>query len=172
MTKIVAFMLSSFLFLTVFSSVATASEPFKVGVIHSASFLDNTKEGQAAIQNIQVYAAQTQKIIDKANSDLLKIKQELDKLAPTLSPANLKLKMDELNRKSAEIDKMTTESQNKVNQMIQEARKKIITKAQVLIAEYAKENGYSMIQDASNVIYSEDEYILTEILVRLYNERY
>lgn len=171
-TKILAFMLSSFLFLTVCSSVATASEPFKMGIFHSSRFLDETNEGKIALQKINLYIEKGQKEIEAANLAIQQSKAELDKIAPTLSPSALQIKINQLQKKAVDLDAMTSAYQNKLNQMYQHARMTILDKAQSIVANYARENGYSMIQDASTVFYAESEYILTDILIRLYNDKY
>lgn len=148
--------------------------PTKVAIVQLQAAVIRTQEGQKAAADMQTKFGPRRAALEKQQSDLASLQDQLQKGGATLSDAakqrmagDISTGQKRLQRDSEDFD---GEVQSYENGLMQD----MVTKMVDVIAKYATQNGYAMVVDVSNqqspLIWADQANVITEAIVKLYDQ--
>jgi len=155
------------------AGVRAPAQQLKVGYVDLQRALNESDAGKAAKERFKVQ-------VDKLQVDLKKKKDALDGLKEQLEKKSSVMKEDEARnmqkdyeRKLRDFERSYKDSQGELQQKDNELTVELLKELQVVIEQFGKENGYSIIleQSSSSVLYGSPELDLTEQIIARYNAR-
>ena len=158
------------------AGAAAAMSQTKIGVINVQVAITSTAEGKQAAAELQSQFAPRQ-------SELDKMRKQIDERQTRLRTGQTTLSDEEQARLAREGDQMTRayqrkqqESQDDFNGAQQELVTRIGSKMVEVLDKYSKENGYAIVLDTSSqqttVIYAANQIDVTQEIIRLYDQSY
>jgi outer membrane protein len=158
------------------AGAAPATPQSKIGVINVQVAITSTAEGKQAAAELQSQFAPRQ-------SELDKMRKQIDERQTRLRTGQTTLSDEEQARLAREGDQMTRayqrkqqESQDDFNGAQQELVTRIGSKMVEVLDKYSKENGYAIVLDTSaqqtTVIYAANQIDVTQEIIRLYDQSY
>ncbi len=156
------------------AAAAPTGTPTKVAIIQLQQAVVKTQDGQKASADMQAKFGPRKAALEKQQTDLQGMQDQLTKGGATLSDAaKQKMSADiasgqkKLQRDGEDFD---AEVQNYENGLMQE----IVSKMVDVIAKYATQNGYAMVVDVSSqqspVIWADQGNVITDTIVKLYDQ--
>ena len=152
---------------------AQAQAPTKIAIVNMQGAILSTKDGQKAQQELQAKFSPKKAELDKKQSDLAGLQDQLRKGNATLSDeAKLKIQNDitsgqkSLTRDGEDFDAEVQQEEQKLMGDLWQKMMDVVTK-------YATQNGYAMVVDVSNqqtVIWADPSTIITAEVVKLYDQ--
>lgn len=148
--------------------------PTKVAIIKLQEAILRTKDGQKASAEMQVKFGPRKQALEKQNTDLQALQEQLAKGAATLSDAakqkmasDLAAGQKKLQRDGEDFD---AEVQSYENTLMQQ----LATKLMDVVIKYASQNGYAMVLDVSSqqspVLWADQATVITDTIIKLYDE--
>jgi len=158
---------------TLAQAQAPAQAPTKIAIINMQGAILSTKDGQKAQQELQARFSPKKSDLDKKQSDLAALQDQLRKGSATLSDeAKLKIQNDitagqkNLTRDGEDFDAEVQQEEQKLMGDLWQKMMDVVTK-------YATQNGYAIVVDVSNqqtVIWADPSTIITAEAVKLYDQ--
>ncbi len=157
-------------------SAASPAAPGKVGVINIRSAIGSTAEGKQAQAELQSQFAPRQTEIENMNKQINDLRQRL-------AACEGKCSQDEIQRLTAQGQRLTTQFDRKNNELQEDSNAalgdvidRIGRKMVDVLDRYARENGYSVVLDSSAqntpILYAATQIEVTQDIVRLYDQAY
>ena len=137
------------IFVVLFLFSATVGMAQKYGHLNFGNLLAAMPETQAADKELDAYQKQLVAKGEKMAKDFQNEVQAYFQAAQNMAPVKAQEREQELQQKQQEILNYEQEVAQKVNQKRQQLLKPIIEKANNVIAQVAKEQGYVMVFDTS-----------------------
>ncbi len=162
------------LMLSVAAGLAFAQTPAKIGIIHMQQAILETKDGQAAQQQLQAKFAPRIQQLEKMQAELNSMGDQLKKGAATMSEdAKAKLQRDAetLNKKfQRDQEDFQAEEQQEEGRVVQDLGQKMYD----VIIKYATQNGFAMVIDVTNpqgpVLWADQGINIKDSIVKLYDQ--
>jgi len=146
----------------------------KIGFVDAEKAVMQVKEGQAKVKELEAWAEVEQNKVKAAADRVNEIRQQLSKEQSVASQDSVdRLKRDELEARRAFEDAKRIFERD-LGTKRDAALGEVAVKVGKVASDYGKANGYDAIfvLTAQPIIYLSDESNLTEIVVRLYDERF
>lgn len=158
------------------SPAASPAAPGKVGVINIRGAIGSTAEGKQAQAELQSQFAPRQTEIENMNKQINDLRQRL-------AACEGKCSQDEIQRLTAQGQRLTTQFDRKNNELQEDSNAalgdvidRIGRKMVDVLDKYARENGYTMVLDSSAqntpILFSSPQIHVTQDIVRLYDQAY
>jgi outer membrane protein len=153
---------------------AQSASPNKVAIIHVQNAILQTKDGQKAQQELQVKFNPRKQQIEKKQSDIASLQDQMKKGSATMSDdAKGRLARDiDSGQKGLQRDSEDFEAD--VNQEEQRIMQDLGQKMMDVIIKYATQNGYAMVVDVSNpqtpVLWADPGVDITNEIIKLYDQ--
>ena len=158
------------------SPAASPAAPGKVGVINIRAAIGNTAEGKQAQAELQSQFAPRQTEIENMNKQINDLRQRL-------AACEGKCSQDEIQRLTAQGQRLTTQFDRKNNELQEDSNAalgdvidRIGRKMVDVLDRYARENGYAVVLDSSAqstpILYASTQIDVTQDIVRLYDQAY
>ena len=154
--------------------LANAQTPAKVAIIHVQNAILQTKDGQKAATDLQTRFAPKKAELDKKQSDIAALQDQLRKGSATMSEdAKAKLMRDiDANNKSLQRD--TEDAQADLDQEQGKIMQELGNKVMAVLEKFATANGYALVLDVSNpqtpVLWAASAIDITSDIVKLYDQ--
>jgi outer membrane protein len=153
---------------------AQTPAPAKVAIIHVQNAILATKDGQKAQGELQQKFSPRKQQIDKLQSDIASLQDQLKKGSATMSEdAKNKLMKDidtSQKRYQRDGEDFEAEVQQEEGRIMNDLGQKVMD----VIIKYATQNGYSMVVDVSNpqtpVLWADPSVDITNEIVKLYDQ--
>ncbi len=146
----------------------------KLGFVDAEKVVMQVREGQAKVKEMAAWAEGQQKIVEAAAAVVTDIRQQIAQQRSIASPETLeRLGRDELNaRRTFEDAKRNFEREVSAKQ--EEYLAEVAVKVGTVASDYGKANGFDaiLVLKGQPIIYVAEEADLTEIVIRLYNQRF
>jgi outer membrane protein len=148
--------------------------PAKVAIIHVQNAILSTKDGQKAASELQGRFAPKKAEIDKKQSDIAALQDQLRKGSATMSEdAKAKLMRDiDTNNKSLQRD--TEDAQAELDSEQGKLMQELGNRVMAVIEKYATANGFALVLDVSNpqtpVLWASQTIDITTEIVKLYDQ--
>jgi outer membrane protein len=146
----------------------------KVAIIHVQNAILSTKDGQKAASELQGRFAPKKAEIDKKQSDIAALQEQLRKGSATMSEdAKAKLMRDiDANNKGLQRD--TEDAQAELDSEQSKLMQELGNKVMAVIEKYATANGFALVLDVSNpqtpVLWASQTIDITTEIVKLYDQ--
>src|SRR4051794_7783595 len=154
--------------------MASAQTPAKVAIIHVQNAILQTKDGQQAANALQARFAPKKAELDKKQTDIATLQDQLRKGSATMSEdAKAKLMRDiDANNKSLQRD--TEDAQADLDQEQGKIMQELGNKVMAVLEKFATANGYALVLDVSNpqtpVLWASQTIDITNDIVKLYDQ--
>lgn len=153
--------------------VSAQSAPTKVGIINIQAALVSTKEGQKAASELEGRAAPKKKELEKRQSDLQSLRDQLAKLGNAGSEEAKQKLMREIDQKTKSYNRDIEDAQAELDQEQQKILNDLGGRMMQVLDKYAKDNGYAIILDVSNqntpVLFASNSVDVTQEIIKLYD---
>jgi len=157
-----------------FAAAQTAAPPAKVGIIHIQNAIISTKDGQKAASELQTKFAPKKAELDKKQSSIAQLQDQLRKGSNTMSEEAKQKLMREIDVTTKSLNRETEDDQAELDQAQGAIMRDLGQKMMAIINTYAKENGFSLILDVSSpqtdVIYAANGIDITQDIIGLYDK--
>jgi outer membrane protein len=157
--------------LTVFANLAAAQDRVKIGFIDVQRAINESQPGKRARDRFQTQ-------VKKAETDLLKEKQELERLKSELDKKSPLLKDDERRNVEADLQKRAVNYQRALGDQQQELRQKegemtgdILKELEKIVVEVGKADKFTIILERSQILYSDQATDITNKVIEVFNSR-
>jgi len=143
----------------------------KVGVININAAIAGTSEGKKAIADLQTKYAPRQEELVRLQKEIQGIQDQLGKQPSTLSDDEQRRLSRDLEDKQRILKRSTDDAQSDFNADRDDAIRRIGQKMVRILGDYAPQNGYALVIDATQVpiYYAAKEVDLTGELVKRYD---
>ncbi|MCL5745449.1 MAG: OmpH family outer membrane protein, partial [Acidobacteria bacterium] len=146
----------------------------KVGIIHIQNAIISTKDGQKAAGDLQSRFAPKKAQIDKAQTEIAQLQDQLKKGSATLSDEARQNLMRDIDQKTKSLNRSTEDAQAELDQEQGKIMQELGQRMMAVIDKYAKDNGYSLILDVSSpqtpVLYAANGIDITKEIIDLYDK--
>jgi outer membrane protein len=154
--------------------LAPAQSPGKVGVINIQGAIVSTKDGQKAASEIQTRFNPKKAELDKRQSDIGQLQDQLNRGRNTLSEEAQQKLVREIDQKTKALNRDTEDARSELDQEQQKLMGELFSRIQVVLDKYAKDNGYTLILDISSpqtpVMYASNAIDVTREIIELYDK--
>lgn len=162
--------------LTVAAGVAAAqtSAPSKIGILQAEAALASTKEGQAALAELDKKLGPKKAELEKKQAELKDLQDKYQRSLNTASQAtkdSMQKEIDEKTRRfNRDVQDYQDEGEGEQNKLLAD----LTTKMRAVIDKYGKENGFALILNVSDpntpVLYFSDTVDVTKAIIDAYDK--
>ena len=162
------------LFVISTAGVAFCADVAKIGTVNFERIFNNSSGGKAVKNQIKQEGGRMNADLEKLQNEIKELKQMLGKdgSASVMNEAAKENKQWELNRKIDEVKALKKRFDRKIQELqmrlINSVRKEVLA----IISEYAKKEGYLLIIEDLNVVYTPKSIDVTDKIIQLYNAQY
>jgi outer membrane protein len=154
------------LFMMMFPILSEAlAQETKIGFLDAQKALETTKDGMRLRGSLDEYVQSRQRVIDIDEQDIKRLRDELDKQAPVLSPEAIRLKQGEFEAKVNHYRRKVNDLQKEVQEKRLGALEDFNKKLEQAVKLVSEKEGYSMVlnknSDGGAVIYGKDSLDIT-----------
>lgn len=146
----------------------------KVGVINIQGAIVSTKDGQKAAADLESKFAPKKKEVDSRQSEINGLKDQLQKGQNTMSEQAKQELMRRIDSEQKTLQRDMEDDQSELQEEQQAALQKLGQRMMVVISQYAKANGYSLILDVSSpqtpVLFASNTIDITKDIIDLYDK--
>jgi len=168
MNRIAFPILLVFLF-TLFSASALAQS--NVAYVDLQEALLSSKDGKNIKSKLEKLAKKKKAAIEKAQADLLKEKEALEKQAEMMSEKVRREKAMAFQGKLAQLQESVAVSQRELAEEEARLSKPIMNKIRKEVESIAKERGYDLVLEKGTILYGSSDRDLTDELVKRLNKK-
>lgn len=148
----------------------------KIGIINIRQAIVTTAEGKQASAELQSQFAPRQTEIENLNKQINDVRQRLAACEGKCSQDEITRLTQQGQKATQRLDRLNTEYQEDVNSAQQEVIDRIGRKMVDVLDRYARENGYTVVLDASAqnspILYASNQIDVTQDIIRLYDSAY
>lgn len=149
-------------------------QPTKVGIIHIQNAIISTKDGQQAASELQNQFDPKRRELEKKQSEIAALQDQLRKGANTLSEDARQKLMREIDSRTRSFNRETEDAQAEFDQAQQKILQELGGRLMQVIDKYARDNGFALILDVSSpqtpVLYAANSIDITQAIVELYDK--
>lgn len=156
-------------------AVTTGVAPAKIAVINIQQAIVYTKEGQKAIADLQARFNPRKSALEKRQSDIGLLQDQLKKGGATMSDAAKEKIMRDIDADTKSLnrdaDEFNADMQQEQGKIMQELGQKVMS----VLDQFAVQNGYAVVIDVSNqqqnpVFWAAASNVITADIVKLYDQ--
>ena len=159
------------IWLMLFSTLAVAQDRVKIGFIDVQRTISESQAGKRARDRFQAQ-------VKKAETDLLREKQELERLKSEFDKKSPLLKDDERRNLEVDLQKRAVNYQRAMGDLQQELRLKegemtgdILKDLEKIVTEVGKAEKFTLILERSQILYSDQAIDITNKVIEVFNSR-
>lgn len=150
-----------------------ARADLKVGYVDLQRALNESDAGKAAKERFKVQVDRLQGDLKKKKDALDAMKERLEKKASVMKAEEARNLEKDYQRKLRDFELAYKDSQGELQQKDNELTIELLKELQVVIQDFGKENGFSIIleQSSSSVLYGAEDLDLTDQIISRYNAK-
>ena len=154
------------------AEAAAAEPPVRIGVVDMQAVITQSTKGQRARAQLQSESEAKQKDMNAREEEVRKLQADLERQKAVLSPAALREKEENVQRKVREIRRIAEDGNRDLQKREAELVGEIQRDALQVITEYGKEKGYSLVLERSaGVWYVGERADLTKDIIDRFNAK-
>lgn len=152
---------------------AARAADLKLGYVDLQRALNESDAGKAAKERFKVQVDRLQVDLKKKKDALDGMKEQLEKKASVMKAEEARNLESDYQKKLRDFERAYKDSQGELQQKDNELTVELLKELQVVIEEFGKEQGYSIIleQSSSSVLYGSADLDLTDQIIARYNAR-
>lgn len=145
----------------------------KIGYVDLQRALNESAAGKSAKERFKVQVDRLQVDLKKKKDALDGMKEQLEKKSAVMRENEARNLQKDYEKKLREFERAYKDSQGELQQKDNELTVELIKELQVVIGDFGRENGYSIIleQSSSSVLYGASQLDLTEQIITRYNAK-
>lgn len=148
-----------------------ANAESKVGVVDMQKAIQTTSAGKKAKAELETEFNKKKKELEKKEADLKKMGEDLEKKKSVLSEEALGKKQAEFQEEMMKYRDVVGKSQLEIQKKERDLTAPILEKMKKVIAKMAKEKGYSLIVENSQIVlYATPEADITEDVIKAFEK--
>lgn len=148
-----------------------ANAESKVGVVDMQKAIQTTSAGKKAKAELETEFNKKKKELEKKEADLKKMGEDLEKKKSVLSEEALGKKQAEFQEEMMKYRDVVGKSQLEIQKKERDLTAPILEKMKKVIAKMAKEKGYSLIVENSQIVlYATSEADITEDVIKAFEK--
>jgi outer membrane protein len=147
------------------------AQQIKVGLIDVQKVLSESNAGKKARENFQVQVKKAEGNLLRQKQELEKLKADMDKRGPLLKEDDRKNLEKELQRKYVAYQQDMRDSQEELQQKERAMTAEILKELETVVTEVGKGEKFTLILERSQLLYGDQAVDITNKVVELYNSR-
>lgn len=148
-----------------------ANAEAKVGVVDMQKAIQSTSAGKKAKTELETEFNKKKKELEKKEADLKKMGEDLEKKKSVLSEEALGKKQAEFQEEMMKYRDVVGKSQLEIQKKERDLTAPILEKMKKVIAKMAKEKGYSLVVENSQIVlYATPEADITEDVIKAFEK--
>jgi Skp family chaperone for outer membrane proteins len=155
-------------------AVAPKAIPAKIALIAFEQAVIQTNEGQKAVGEVNKKYEPKKKQLDDLNTEIDQLKKQLSAAPATMSQDEKASRAKTIDTKEKQLNRDLEDVQQAYGSDQQEALGKVAQKVNVVLQNYVKQNGYTLLLDVgnqgSNVMWADQQADVTEAVIQAYNQ--
>ncbi len=154
-------------------NVLAQDAAMKVGFVDLQKVIDSSEEGKRAQEQMKQKAAQLEEEAKKMQTEFETAKADYEKQLSSdmLTPEAKSEKRDEISRMERDYTRFVRDSQSELRMMEQRSLKQLLENVGKIVVEYGKNNNFTLILEAGNILYGSEQIEITNDIITLYNSR-
>ncbi len=153
------------------TGIGHCADVAKIGTVNFEKIFNNSAGGKAVKNQIKEEGLRMNGDLEKIQNEIKELKQLLgqDDGAGVMNDAAKENKQWELNRKIDEVKALKKRYDHKIQELQVRLINKVRKDVLAIIADYGKKEGYLMIIEDLNVVYTPKTIDVTDKIIQLYN---
>ena len=152
-------------------SFASAQERMKIGYIDVQRVIAESQSGKRAKERFQVQVKKAEADVQKERQDLERLKSDLDKKGPLLKEEERRSMEADLQKRSVILQRTMNDYQQDLRQKESEIMSDIRKEVEQIVNEVGKAEKFTLIFERSQIIYSDQGIDITSKVIETYNSR-
>lgn len=145
----------------------------KLAVVNTLAILQGTAEGKQQLAGLEAFRAQRQQEIQTQSSELQALQQQYQSQARMLNPSTASEMQAEIGQKERQLRRLQEDAELEFNRRQNESLSRVSEKIQVVITEYAEQNGFGAVfTQGPSLPYFAPALDITATIIRIYDEKY
>ena len=153
------------------SSPVFAQEKIKVGFIDIQRVIAESQAGKRAKERFQAQVKKAEGDVVKERQDLERLRAELDKKGPLLKEEERRNLEADLQRRSVTLQRAMSDYQQELQQKNNEIMSDILKELEQIVNEVGKADKFTLILERSQILYSDQGIDITSKVIETYNSR-
>ena len=153
------------------TSWAAQAQGLKIGVVDVQQVLNQSQRGIALKQKLDQELAGRQKEFQGKEQEIVKLQTEFEKQSPVLSEQAKREKSEGLQRKIRDVRRMAEDAQRDFEKRLRETEMETTREIFLVIQEYGKDQGYSLVFERNSIVYSSGAVDLTAEIVKRFDAK-
>lgn len=157
-------------FLLAFSAASVrAQERIKIGYIDIQKAISESNAGKRAKEKFQAQIKKAEADLLKEKNELERLKSDFDKKAPLMKEEERKNMEKELNRRVLIYQRSTQDLQQELRQREGEMTAEILKDLEKVVIELGKSEKFTLIVERSQILYNDDSIDITDRVIDIFN---
>jgi outer membrane protein len=154
------------------STVSSGAEEKRIGLIDVQRCLDESQEGQKAVEVLKRKKDDLQKQLDTKEKELLDLRKEFEKQAMMLSMDAQEDKKKTIERKTRELEFLLKDSKEEMRRAQEKEQQRILKELGEVIEKIGSDGNYIIILEkrAGAVLYWNKKFDLTDKVIKAYDQ--
>ena len=152
-------------------SFASAQERMKIGYIDVQRVIAESQSGKRAKERFQAQVKKAEVDVQKERQDIERLKSDLDKKGPLLKEEERRSMEADLQKRSVILQRTMNDYQQDLRQKESEIMSEILKEVEQIVNEVGKAEKFTLIFERSQIIYSDQGIDITSKVIETYNSR-
>jgi len=157
--------------LVVSCSVAWAQERIKIGFIDIQRIIAESQAGKKAKDRFQAQVKKAETDVQKERQDLERLKSDLDKKGPLLKEEERRNLEADFQKRSVSLQRTMGDYQQDLQRKNNEMMAEILKELEQVVTEIGKAEKFTLILERSQILYSDQATDITSRVIEVYNSR-
>jgi outer membrane protein len=157
--------------LVVSCSVAWAQERIKIGFIDIQRIIGESQAGKKAKDRFQAQVKKAEADVQKERQDLERLKGDLDKKGPLLKEEERRNLEADFQKRSVSLQRTMGDYQQDLQRKNNEMMAEILKELEQVVTEIGKAEKFTLILERSQILYSDQATDITSRVIEVYNSR-
>jgi len=152
-------------------TVALAQERIKIGFIDVQRIISESQAGKKAKDRFQAQVKKAEGDVQKERQDLERLKNDLDKKGPLLKDEERRNLEADLQKRSVILQRTLGDYQQDLQRRNNEMMAEILKELEQVVTEVGKADKFTLILGRSQILYSDQAIDITNKVIDAYNSR-
>jgi outer membrane protein len=152
-------------------SASYAQERIKIGFVNIQRVLAESQAGKLARERFQTQVKKAEADVIKERQDLERMKSELDKKGPLLKDEERRNLEADLQKRSVNLQRTMADHQQELQAKNNQMMSEILKELEKIVNEVGKAEKFTLILERSQILYSDQGIDITNKVIETYNSR-
>jgi outer membrane protein len=152
-------------------SAGYAQERIKIGFVDIQRVISESQAGKRARERFQAQVKKAESDVIKERQDLERMKAELDKKGPLLRDEERRNLEADLQKRSVNLQRAMSDHQQELQAKNNAMMSEILKELEKIVTEVGKAEKFTLILERSQILYSDQGIDITSKVIETYNSR-